>query len=146
LGYSAIANVQPVPQYASLHSGVPFFDKDDVLRYVAMDRSFVTADDCFLMTVPDDAMTGRGLAHGDLVLIDPSARARDGDLIVARVGDTHMVRTLERRGASMALWTAQAEPAQQIVGRDDDFAILGVVATVVRALREPPNDSDDLSS
>lgn len=144
LGYSSIGNVQPIPQYASPHAGLPPFHKDDVLRYIAMDRTFVTADDAFLLTVPDDTMVGRGLASGDLVLVDPTARARDGDLVVARVGDTHAVRILERRGAEIVLWTAENEPAQRVVGRVDDFSILGVVATVVRALRAPPSNGEEV--
>ncbi|MGQ0641214.1 MAG: transcriptional repressor LexA [Gemmatimonadaceae bacterium] len=142
LGYSSIGNVQPIPQYASLASGISAIGKDDVVRYVAMDRSFVTADDAFLLAVPDDAMLGRGLARGDLVLVDPAARARDGDLVVARIDATHMVRTMEHRGASLALWTADAEPTQRVLGPGDDFTIVGVVATVVRALRAAPNDGE----
>jgi repressor LexA len=142
LGYSSIGNVQPIPQYNSVRNGPLAFGKEDVLRYVAMDRSFVTADDAFLLTVPDDAMSGRGLAAGDLVLVDPAARARDGDLVVARIGDAHVVRTLEHRGASVALWTANTEPTQHLLGAGDDFAILGVVATVVRTLRAAPTDGE----
>jgi repressor LexA len=141
LGYSSIGNVQPIPQYRSVTSQLPPFG-DEVVRYVAMDRSFVTADDAFLLTVPDDAMSGRGLASGDLILVDPAARARDGDLVVARVGNSHVVRTMEHRGAALALWTADAEPSHQVLGPGDDFTIVGVVATVVRPLRAPPNDGD----
>jgi repressor LexA len=140
LGYSSIGNVQPIPLYAELRDGKTTFDKEDVMRYVAMDRSFVTADDAFFLTVPDDGLTGRGVARGDLVLVDPAARARDGDLVAARVGAGHVVRWIEHRGATIALWTADAEPTQQTLGPGDDFTILGVVATVVRALRETTND------
>ena len=143
LGYSSIGNVQPIPQFTRVHSGLSRGTKDDMLRYIAMDRSFVPADDAFLLSVPDDAMSGRGLASGDLVLVDPAARAKDGDLVVARIGDTHVVRTLEHRGASVALWTADAEPTQRVLGPGDDFTILGVVATVVRTLRAAPADGDE---
>lgn len=143
LGYSSIGNVQPIPQYASVHASLPAFRPDDVQRYIAMDRSFVTADEAFLLPVPDESMAGRGLARGDLVLVDPTARAVDGDLVVVRIGGSHEVRTLERRGAEIVLWTAEPEPSQRILGRNDDFAILGVVATVVRSLRPAPIDGDN---
>src|SRR5512145_591916 len=45
LGYSSIGNVQPIPQYARVHAGMSRGSKDDMLRYIAMDRSFVPADD-----------------------------------------------------------------------------------------------------
>ncbi len=138
--------MQPIPQYASVSPGLPAFRNDDVLRYVAIDRAFVTADDAFLLTVQDDAMIGRALEKGDLVLVDPTARARDNDLVVVRIGDVHVVRTIEHRGASVALWTADTEPTQRILGRGDDFTILGVVATVVRSLRDVPESPDGDSS
>jgi repressor LexA len=140
LGYSSIGNVQPIPHYGTVHNGPSAFGQDDVLRYVAMDRTFVTADDAFLLSVPDDRVAGRGIARGDLVLVDPAARARDGDLVAARIGDEYIVRTIEHRGANIVLWTADMEPTQQALGTGDDFTILGVVATVVRALREPPHE------
>ncbi len=146
LGYSSIGRVQPIPYYASVSQGLPGVGHVDVLRYVAMDRAFVTADDSFLLTVPDDAMTGRGVASGDLVLVDPAARAADNDLVAVRIGDAHVVRTIEHRGAIIALWTAVAEPTHTLLGPADDFAILGVVATVVRSLREVPDNGEMTSS
>jgi repressor LexA len=146
LGYSSIGNVQPIPQYGTLNEGASAFSPKDVRRYVAMDRSFVTADDAFLLTVPDDKLVGRGVERDDLILVDPAARARDGDLVVARIGGAFVVRTIEHRGATIVLWTADAEPTQQALGVGDDFTILGVVATVLRALREPPDDSLGVSS
>lgn len=142
LGYSSIGNVQPIPLYAAVQPDLPALLSDDTTRYVAMDRGFVTAEDAFLVPVTDDAMSGRGLASGDLVLVDPAARACDGDLVVARIGKTHIVRTLEHRGATLALWTADAEPRQQLLGPESDFTILGVVATVLRSLRQPASNGD----
>ncbi|MEW5919159.1 MAG: S24 family peptidase, partial [Gemmatimonadota bacterium] len=140
LGYSSIGNVQPIPHYSALHDGAAGFTQDDVLRYIAVDRSFVTADDAYLLTVPDDKLVGRGVTAGDFILVDPAARARDGDVVVARIGAEFVVRTIEHRGVTIVLWTADAEPTQQTLGVGDDFTILGVVATVVRALRKPPSE------
>ncbi|MGH7712489.1 MAG: hypothetical protein ACREOG_14460, partial [Gemmatimonadaceae bacterium] len=68
-----------------------------------------------------------------------------GDLVLARIGAMHFVRTLEHRGTEVALWTADAEPSQRVLGPADDFTILGVVATVVRTLRESPNEEENTS-
>jgi repressor LexA len=142
LGYSSIGNVQPIPQYAVAPQGPSTIHTDVVQRYVAVDRAFVTADDAFLLTVPDDAMLGRGLARGDLVLVDPAARAKDHELVAARIGDEHVVRSIEHRGAAVTLWTVDADPSQRTLGPQDDYAILGVVAVVIRSLRDVPNGGD----
>jgi SOS-response transcriptional repressor LexA len=64
------------------------------------------------------------------VVVSPSARALDGDLVAARVGARAVARTLLRRGPAVAL-QAPGEP-DVAAGPADDAAVLGVVAGVVR--------------
>ncbi|MGQ0538175.1 MAG: transcriptional repressor LexA [Gemmatimonadaceae bacterium] len=142
LGYSAIGGVQPIPLYAAVHGGVPTLRSDDVLRYVAIDRSLVTADESFLLALGDDAMSGQGLYNGDLVLVDPSARARDGDLVAVRIAQDYVVRTVEHRGPVIALAGASTEPAHILLDRDSDFSVLGVIAAVLRQTREGGRTTD----
>ena len=46
-------------------------------RFIAMDRAFVPTDDAFFLRVADDGMQDRGIHAGDLVLVNPSARAKE---------------------------------------------------------------------
>ena len=48
-------------------------------------------------------MVGRGILDGDYVMISPSARAKDGDIVGARFGDVATVKTLAHRGATIVL-------------------------------------------
>lgn len=81
-------------------------------------------------------MRERGLQRGDLVLVNPAARAHDGDAVVARIGPAPVVRLLSHRGARVALATATADEPELLLGPSDDFAILGTVAAVLRPFHE----------
>jgi repressor LexA len=142
VGYSSIGHTQPVAfleDVAALDS-VPA--TEGARRFIAMDRTFVPSDDAFFVRVGDDAMMPRGICAGDLVLVDPSARARDGDLIAVRVGRDVVVRMMGHRGAKVALVTGSTSTGETVLGPNDDFAVLGLVATVVRSVLPPQEDEE----
>ena len=144
LGYSSIGQTQPVPLYASINSAEPVLSDDHRVRFIAMDRSFVPADDAFFLRMADDGMVDRGIQPGDLVLVNPSARAREGEAVAARLGTEVLVRTLSHRGALLALTPAASgyDHSELTLGPGDDFAILGTVATVLRPCREHEKDGN----
>lgn len=148
IGYSTIGRTQPVPVYTQVNPVEPHLSEEHRSRFVVMDRAFLPSDEVFFLNAPDDSMQGRGILAGDLVLLDPSTRSRDGDTVAARVADTVLIRILTHRGATVLLSAPVSMPdlgsGDITVGPRDDFAILGVAVGVVRGLlHEPPEDEDD---
>ena len=132
LGFSSIGQTSPVPLYSRLNPVEPVLADANRERFIAMDRMFVPSDDAFFLRVGDDGMIDRGIQRGDLVLVNPAARAHDGDAVVARVGEQVMVRLLSRRGAQLALTPAARDQREVVLGPTDDFAVVGTVAAVMR--------------
>lgn len=132
VGYSALGGTQPVPLYSRLNATEPVVDEGNRERFVAMERVFVPTDDAFFVRVADDAMAARGLRAGDLVLVNPAARAHDGEPVVARVGPAVLVRLVEHHGPVVELTAPDAGHMPIRLGPADDFAIVGTVAGVVR--------------
>ena len=77
-------------------------------------------------------MIGRGIFDRDFVLVNPSARASDGDIIAARIGTEATVKTLQHRGATIVLEPANEGERDIVLGPTDDFAVLGVVCGIFR--------------
>jgi repressor LexA len=96
----------------------------------------------------DDAMSSRGILRQDYVMVSPSTRAKDGDLVAARVGGQAVVRTLTHRGATIVLEAANTGEKPIEVGPRDDFAILGVVCGVFRPFfeQEPPARTEETAA
>ena len=93
LGYSTVGRTQPIPYYGKIHAGEPMLLPEHRERFITMDRSFVPSEDAFFLRVVGDSMIGRGINDRDYVLIDPSARARDGDIIAARIAASCLFRS-----------------------------------------------------
>lgn len=116
LGFASAGATQPVPWYDRVHATDPALRPDDRQGYVTLERRFLPGDDVVLVKARGNGMSSRGILEGDLVLVSPSTRAADGDLVVTRDGGVTV-----RAGG-------------------DNAAILGVVCGVFRPLfvRETP--------
>lgn len=134
-GFAAAGATQPVPVVSAATAGDATAPRT-AERHITMDRRFLPGDDVMFLRATDDAMSGRGILVNDYVMVSPSARAKDGDLVAARVGGRAVVRMLMHRGATIMLEsTGTALPSIE-VGPTDDFAILGVVCGVFRPYSE----------
>jgi repressor LexA len=137
LGYAAAKGTQPVPYYGRIDASEPSLLAEHRSGYITVDRRFLPADDTFFLKVKGDSMRGRGILDGDYVLISPSAKAKDGDVVGARFGGEAAVKTLTHQGETMVLEPA-SEDGRSIDAGASDFALLGVVCAVFRPLWERP--------
>ena len=143
LGYSTVGRMQPVPFYGKIAAGEPMLIPENRERYITLDRAFVPSEDCFFLRVVGDSMIGRGIFDRDYVLVDPSARASDGDMIAARVGSEATVKTLQHRGATIVLEPANPDERELVISPNDDFAVLGTIVAVFRPFHDTTDDDED---
>lgn len=127
IGFAGGAGTMPVPVMRAGENRRELEPED----YVSLDRRLVPADDAFLVRVTHEAAPAHGVRLGDLVLVHPSARVKDGDVAVVRVANTVLVGTLERRGATLLLANPPSGLHREL-GPGDDFAVIGVLAGVIR--------------
>jgi repressor LexA len=136
VGFTGMANTQPVPYYGRVHAGEPALLAEHREGFITMDRRFLPSDDVFFLRIKGDSMIGRGIFEGDYVMVSPSTRAKDGDIVAARLGEDATVKTLMHRGATIVLEPANDAERAIEVGPRDDFAVLGVVCGVFRPFME----------
>ena len=136
VGFSGTANTQPVPYFGKVHAGEPALLPEHREGYITMDRRFLPSDDVFFLKIKGESMIGRGIFDGDYVMVSPSTRAKDGDIVAARLGEDATVKTLTHRGATIVLEPANDADRSIEVGPRDDFAVLGVVCGVFRPFME----------
>jgi repressor LexA len=132
LGFAAAGQTKPVPYYGTAHAGQhPGPNGDTPARsFITLDRRFVPSDDVYFVKTKGDGMVDRGVFDGDFVLIAPSARAKDGDLVLTPVDDTGGVTTRTYRAAAATESTLTDRQVE--VGPTSDSTILGVVCGVFR--------------
>jgi repressor LexA len=143
VGFSTIGRVQPVPLFARINASQPYLTSEHRERFVAMDRAFLPAADVYFVKMPGSDLASRGVFDGDWLLVSPSTRARDGDLVAARVGAHLQVRFVAHLGAVLSLSTGAASEPEQFLGPADDFAVLGAVVGVWRPFHDDPDERTD---
>ncbi len=140
IGFAGGAGTVPVP-VMHLEADQTELEAED---HITLDRRLVPSDDAMLVRAGHESAPTHGVCIGDLVLVHPSARARDGDVVVVRVANVALVRTMQRRGASI-VFEAPGAGNDLELGPMDDYSVLGVLAGVLRnhgSGMDPDNTAD----
>ncbi len=78
-------NIIPVPIVGRVTAGEPILAVENVEDYFPLPHNFTSYKDLFMLTVRGDSMTGAGIFDGDLVLVQKTPFAQNGDIVVALV-------------------------------------------------------------
>jgi repressor LexA len=127
VGFAGGAGTIPVPVMHAAAGHAELVTAD----HLTLDRRLVPADDAFLMRATREAAPAHGVRLGDLVLVHPSSRAKDGDVVIVRSANAVLVRAMTRKGAALHL-AAPGLGADLELGQGDDYVVLGVLAGVFR--------------
>src|ERR1700743_511569 len=89
----------------------------------------------FFMRVSGDAMTGAGIFHGDVVIVDRSVKAVSGKVIIATLNGEMLIRRLEKTFNKIRLIpeTSRLSPIEVDIS-GAEFSIWGVVTYVIHAV------------
>ncbi|WP_071884464.1 LexA family protein [Hymenobacter sp. APR13] len=118
-----------------LSCGFPSPADDYQTELVDLNRLMLRHPDAsFLARAAGESMTGAGIHDGDVLAVDRSMRARNGDIVVACVEGEYTVKRLEKRPDSAALLAANPAYPPIVVRNADDLRIFGVVVAVLHPL------------
>jgi repressor LexA len=98
-----------VPILGRVWAGDPNWTTDDVEQYYNLPNMFVPHDRCFLLRVTGDSMIEAGIRDGDVIIIDPKGRPRNGDIVVAAVQGEVTVKRFYRSDDSVILQPENAK-------------------------------------
>jgi repressor LexA len=127
VGFAGGAGTTPVPVVRHAPGRAEF----ETIDHLTLDRRLVPSDDALLIRASTEAAPGHGVRPGDLVLVHPSSRAKDGDVVIVRVGERILVRAMTRSGATLKLAAPGSGEALEL-GPGDDYVVLGVYGGVFR--------------
>jgi repressor LexA len=132
IGFAAAGATQPVGCYTRIEPDSPTLRDENRHGFITVDRRFLPTTDVFCLKTSGAGMADRGILDGDYVLVSPSTAAKDGDLIVARVGLSTTLRTLTRADGATVLRSANSSEPPIELRPNEDVAVLGVVCGVFR--------------
>jgi DNA polymerase V len=88
----------------------------------------------FFCKADGDSMTGAGIQSGDLLVVDRSIQAHDGDVVVATLDGGLAVKILRKKNDGWELASANPEYPSFNVDPDDGVQIWGVVTFSISAM------------
>lgn len=84
-----------VPVVGSIACGIPSYAEQNVEDFDEIIKAELKGDDYFMLRASGESMTGVGIHDGDLVIIKRQNYARDGQIVVALVGDEATLKRIK---------------------------------------------------
>jgi repressor LexA len=81
------AEVRRLPVLGQIAAGAPLLAEENVEDYLAVPEPLTRGGDEFLLKIRGDSMINAGILDGDYVVVRQQRDARDGDIVVALVGE-----------------------------------------------------------
>ena len=136
-------DIQPVAEeqlpgmaQSGIHAGFPSPATDYMTQAIDLNKELVRHPAAtFYGRVVGDSMTDAGVEEGDILVIDKSLEAREGDMAVCFVDGEFTLKHLHFHDGGLTLRPANPNYPEIEVGDGVDFALWGVVTYVIKRIR-----------
>ncbi|MEQ1526959.1 MAG: translesion error-prone DNA polymerase V autoproteolytic subunit [Gallionella sp.] len=117
-------------------AGFPSPANDYIEGRLSLDEHLIQhKDSTFFVRAKGNSMTGAGIFDGDLLVVDKSLDAHDGDIVVAVIDGGFTVKYLFKRGSAVLLKPANPKFKDIELKDGEELQIWGVVTSSVKKHR-----------
>jgi len=121
-----------LPIVGRVAAGHPILAAEHVEREIPVGAGLFSQAPDYLLRVRGASMRDAGILDGDLLAVRRSPEARNGQVVVARLGDDVTVKRLDRQGGRLRLLPENPDFQPILVGPEDDFALEGIAVGLIR--------------
>ncbi|MCR5374885.1 MAG: transcriptional repressor LexA [Lachnospiraceae bacterium] len=121
-----------VPVIGNVAAGQPILAVENISNYFPIPVEYMPNQQTFMLKVKGESMVNVGIYSGDLILVEQTNDARNGDIVVALVDDSATVKTFFKEKDHIRLQPENDNMDPIIV---EDCTILGKVIGVFRFFR-----------
>lgn len=122
-----------LPVLGRVAAGAPIGADAGVERHVLLDRALFANRPDYLLRVQGDSMRDDGIFDGDLVAVQRTREARNGQVVVACVDGEITIKRFEQTKSRIRLLPRNPDYAPIVVQPGSDFAIEGLYCGLVRS-------------
>ncbi len=132
-GTSAVQIAMSLPLVGRVAAGSPILAQEHITAHYALDPGLFSEAPDYLLQVRGMSMRDAGILDGDLLAVRRTAEARNGQIVVARVGDEVTVKRWHRQGSRIELLPENPEFKPIVLdSRSDEFALEGLAVGLMR--------------
>jgi repressor LexA len=118
-----------LPLLGRIAAGQPILAAENVEENVTLERF----QGCFLLRVKGDSMTGAAIMDSDMVIVQPRATVRSGEIVAALIDNEATVKRLRQDEKEVVLESDNVKYAPiRVVPGEREFSVLGRVVGVLR--------------
>ena len=124
-----------IPVVGRVAAGNPILAEENIEDYCDISSNFFKPHADYLLRVKGMSMKDVGILDGDLLAVHRCNQARNGQIVVARIGDEVTVKRYRREGNSSTIQLFPENQDFEVINvdlRDEDFAIEGMSVGVLR--------------
>ncbi|MCS6762735.1 MAG: transcriptional repressor LexA [Candidatus Protistobacter heckmanni] len=122
-----------LPLVGRVAAGQPILATGHIERHYQLDPGIFPSRPDYLLRVKGMSMRDAGILDGDLLVVRKLAEARNGQIVVARIGDEVTVKRLSRQAGRLELLPENPDLEPIVVHPErDEFAIEGIAVGLLR--------------
>ena len=132
---NAVQVALTLPLIGRVSAGSPILAEQHVEASYAIDPELFSAKPDYLLKVRGLSMRDAGILDGDLLAVKQASEARNGQVVVARIGSEVTVKRFRRHGARGIIELLPENPDFQPIvvdARSEDFALEGIGVGLIR--------------
>lgn len=123
-----------LPLVGRVAAGSPILAQEHIEATYSVDPSLFTAKPDYLLKVRGMSMRDAGILDGDLIAVKKSDHAKNGQIIVARLGDEVTVKRYRKSGSVVELLPENPDfTTIRVENNREDFALEGLAVGLLRA-------------
>jgi repressor LexA len=123
-----------LPLVGRVAAGSPILAQQHIEANYNVDRALFSAIPDFLLKVRGMSMRDAGILDGDLLAVKKTDQARNGQIVVARIGDEVTVKRYKKTGTLIELLPENPEFSPIRVNlEEEEFALEGLAVGLMRA-------------
>jgi repressor LexA len=125
----SIVRPDSLPLVGSVAAGQPVLAEENIEDYISVPEVAGGEDGQYLLRIRGDSMKNAGILEGDLVVVRPQETAREGEIVVALLGEEATVKRFFREPDHIRL---QPENETMEPIRSKEVKVLGKVVGLLR--------------
>ena len=129
---SAVANALSLPLIGRVAAGSPILAQEHVDQTYLLEPSLFAQKPDYLLRVRGMSMRDAGILDGDLLAVSTTREARNGQIVVARLGEEVTVKRFHRNRDVIELHAENPDYPTIVVRPDDPFEIEGRAVGLIR--------------
>ena len=123
-----------LPLIGRVAAGSPILATEHVEANYTVDSTYFSAKPDFLLKVRGNSMKDIGIMDGDLLAVKKTDSARNGQIVVARIGDEVTVKRYQKTSTGISLLPENSEFSPIIINdTEENFALEGLAVGLMRS-------------